>query len=410
MNENEAAAGRAPASTPERRFRARLLAAAVGVAVVLYAVSVPIGAAVYGVNVAAMFALALLTCGAIPLAVRMPWVAAVAASVSANVFTGLSAGSADAPWPWPVTTIIAAAAMLIVAGLTRPWWTGLGSWAIVALPLVPWGFRDAGAAADAIAAAAIALLALAAAIAIAARRTIARELFQEREHAAEIDERRVLVEERNRIARELHDVVAHGLSLIHVRATSAPYRVEGLPPEATAEFGEIAASARTALGEMRQLLAVLRSEETVAESAPQPGIPELDALIDSVESAGVPVERSIGAGLPDAGILSTTVYRIVQESLSNTVRHAPGAAASVDVDRRDGRITVRVVNGPAPQGDARVTARAERETGGGHGLIGMRERATALGGQVEYGETADGGFRVLAVLPAGERPDDEERP
>ena len=111
----------------------------------------------------------------------------------------------------------------------------------------------------------------------------------------------MLVEERNRIARELHDVVAHGLSIIHVQATSAPYRVEGLSEGAKAEFAEIAASARSAMTEMRQLLGVLRSADAAAETAPQPGLGDLPALVASVERAGVPLTLELGrAGCPRA--------------------------------------------------------------------------------------------------------------
>lgn len=379
----------------DRRFRAWLYAATTALAVVLFSIAVPLGATIYGVHLIAMFAIGIASCGAMPLAVRTPWLAGLVFAVSANVFAGLSASAEGAPWPWPVTTIIGGGAMLAVVGLTRPWWHGLIVWGAVAFTLAPYGLVSYGAAANAIIGAAITLLSLAFAILIAGRRTIARELFREREQTAKIDERRAVVEERNRIARELHDVVAHGLSLIQVRATSAPYRLEGLSAETSEEFTEIARQARTAMGEMRQLLGVLRSEDAEAPTAPQPGIAEIGELIDSVEGTGVRVERRIDDGLPEGGILSSAIYRIVQESLSNVVRHAPGTTASVAVERRESGIVVAVENAAPP---ARTGEPAEAR-GGGHGLIGMRERAAALDGQVEYGETADGGFRVLAVLP-----------
>jgi signal transduction histidine kinase len=294
-----------------------------------------------------------------------------------------------------VTSIVSQAALLALLGLMRPWWLGFAAWLAGIVVTTPFAFVDAGAAANVVTAAAITLSALAVSVLVAQRRTIGVELFRERAATASEQERRVLVEERNRIARELHDVVAHGLSIIHVQATSAPYRLDGLSDAATAEFGEIAASARTAMTEMRQLLGVLRSEDAAADTAPQPGLDDLPALVSSVERAGVPVSLELGEALPASGLAATTAYRIVQEALSNVVRHAPGAATHVTVEVLAGELVVGVENEPAtdaPGPDAR---------GGGHGLVGIGERAGLLGGHAEYGERPGGGYRVLATLPLG---------
>jgi signal transduction histidine kinase len=252
-----------------------------------------------------------------------------------------------------------------------------------------------GAAANVVTGAAVTALAFAVALLIAQRRQIGAELFRERAHSASEQQRRVLVEERNRVARELHDVVAHGLSIIHVQATSAPYRVAGMDDATKAEFDQIAASARTAMTEMRQLLGVLRSADAAAETTPQPGLRELPALVASVERAGVPVTLELGDQLPETGVAATSAYRIVQEALSNVVRHAPGAETHVRVEVLADDLVVSVENETA------TDAPAPEAKGGGHGLVGIGERAALLGGRAEYGERTGGGYRVLATLPLG---------
>jgi signal transduction histidine kinase len=378
-----------------RRFRAWMWVATSLTAVLLVSVAVPLAATLYGVHLLAAFATGLALAGALPLAVRWPWPAAALATASILVFALLSAGSDASPWPWPVTTIIGQSLLLIVVGLMRPWWVGLAMWLAGVVVTTPFAFVDVGAAANVVTAAAVTALAFAVALLTAQRRQIGAELFRERAHSASEQQRRVLVEERNRVARELHDVVAHGLSIIHVQATSAPYRVAGMDDATKAEFDEIAASARTAMTEMRQLLGVLRSADAAAETTPQPGLRELPGLVASVERAGVPVALELGDGLPDAGVAATSAYRIVQEALSNVVRHAPGAETYVRVEVLADDLVVSVENETAtdaPDPDAK---------GGGHGLVGIGERAALLGGRAEYGERAGGGYRVLATLPLG---------
>ncbi|GAA4372785.1 sensor histidine kinase [Agromyces bauzanensis] len=379
----------------ERLFRAWMWVATSLAAVLLLWVSIPLAATVYGVHLLAAFATSLLLAGALPLAVRWPWAAAVVATAGVLWFAFLSAGSEGAPWPWPVTTIISQGVLLIVLGLMHTWWVGLSAWLAGIVVTTPFAFVDLGAAANLVTAAAVTALAFAVALLVAQRRLIGEELFRERANTASEQQRRVLVEERNRIARELHDVVAHGLSIIHVQATSAPYRITGLSDAAKAEFDEIAVSARAAMTEMRQLLGVLRSAETSADTAPQPGIRELPALAVAVERAGVPVTLELGVGLPETGLAATSAYRIVQEALSNVVRHAPGAATYVSVEALAGDLIVTVENEPAtdvPGLDA---------NGGGHGLVSIGERAALLGGHAEHGERPGGGYRVLATLPLG---------
>ncbi|GGV76755.1 two-component sensor histidine kinase [Streptomyces griseoloalbus] len=225
------------------------------------------------------------------------------------------------------------------------------------------------------------------------RRLAEQETISEAER-----ERRTLLEERARIARELHDVVAHHMSVITVQADTAAYRLDGLPPDVREEFTSIAATARESLGEMRRLLGVLRNEEAHGELAPQPGLTRIGQMVEATMRAGVPVEFTpCDTDVPEAVGLSA--YRIVQEALANVVRHAPGAPTRVSVTAsvaQDGaRLTVLVVNGPPPEPPG-----APLEEGGtGHGLVGMRERVRLAGGSLDAGPLPDGGFRVAAQLP-----------
>ncbi|MEV3920837.1 sensor histidine kinase [Actinomadura coerulea] len=226
----------------------------------------------------------------------------------------------------------------------------------------------------------------------AQRRLAEQETISEAERG-----RRTLLEERARIARELHDVVAHHMSVITVQADTSVYRLDGLTPDVREEFTSIAATARESLGEMRRLLGVLRSEEAHGELAPQPGLDRIGQVVEATVRAGVPVEfASCDAEVPEAVGLSA--YRIVQEALANVVRHAPGAPTRVSVAEEGGRLAILVVNGPSPEPPA-----APLEEGGtGHGLVGMRERVRLGGGTLEAGPLPDGGFRVAARLPLTE--------
>ena len=220
-----------------------------------------------------------------------------------------------------------------------------------------------------------------------------------------------MLEERTRIARELHDVVAHHLSLIAVQAETAPYRLGDLPSSALAEFGSLGGVAREALTEMRRLLGVLRQDQQV-RLAPQPQLADLPALVEVTRRAGVQVELSVPAEFDKVPVgVGVCAYRIVQESLSNASQHAPGAAVTVSVDQDAGAVQLRVANDPGTSirpghehSPGNGSGRGESQGNGhGHGLIGMRERVTLLGGSLSAGPTAAGGFVVSAVLPLGER-------
>ena len=231
-----------------------------------------------------------------------------------------------------------------------------------------------------------------------------RLAVQERRHEGE----RALLEERQRIARELHDVVAHHMSVIAIQAEAAPYKTPDPPKELVESFAEIRASALSGLKELRRVLGVLRSE--TPDTTPQPGLGDLDGLLESARSAGVTVTAGITGTprpLPDGVDLSA--YRIVQEALSNAMRHAPGAAVEVKLYYGDAALVVEVRN-DCPPGNGTAEALGEMATeGGGHGIIGMRERATMLGGHLQAGPTEKGEFLVTAALPLDNEPA-ENRP
>jgi signal transduction histidine kinase len=199
-------------------------------------------------------------------------------------------------------------------------------------------------------------------------------------------------------SRELHDVVAHHMSVIAIQAEAAPYRVADPPPELTESFAGIRASALDGLTELRRILGVLRAEDTERDTAPQPGLERLDELVTTARAAGHAVETETTGrprALPPAMELSA--YRILQEAVSNVLRHAPGAPIRVRIDygeADESGLRISVVNGPA------ATPAPSARQGSGHGLAGMRERTALLGGELTAAATAEGGYAVEVDLPA----------
>ncbi len=226
------------------------------------------------------------------------------------------------------------------------------------------------------------------------RRGARQQLAVEAAHVEREQAHRAVLEERARIARELHDVVAHHMSLIAVQAETARYRINEVPDAVGAEFGAISDAARDALSDMRRLLGVLRNDEAAAR-APQPQIEQIAELIDTARNAGVPVDYSLNGAVdaipPAVGVCA---YRIVQEALSNATRHAPGAIVSVQIHRDPDAVRLTITNGPG-----RSIALLSEDHGPCHGLTGMRERAGLLGGALTAELVRDGGFSVTAVLP-----------
>ncbi|MEU5519900.1 sensor histidine kinase [Streptomyces sp. NPDC047860] len=219
-------------------------------------------------------------------------------------------------------------------------------------------------------------------------RTRREQWARERAERAQAARRRA-DEERLRIARELHDVLAHSISVINVQAGVGLALLDSDPEQARTALGTIKAKSKEALGEVRQVLDTLRAPGA-APRAPAPGLDRLPELVEQAASAGLTVTVEGEASRLPPGV-DLAAFRIVQEALTNVVRHSGSREARVCIERDGGRLRLRIDDdGPATGADA---------GGGGNGLAGMRERAAALGGTIEAGPRPDGGFRVLAVLP-----------
>ncbi|MFC4430270.1 sensor histidine kinase [Citricoccus alkalitolerans] len=394
-------------------------------AVVLIATGWPILAAVHHVHVAIAMVLAIGQAAAVPLAVRRP-ILAILLGTAAALGTMSAVDLGSAPWPWPVTTLIAYVLLILVVSVRHSWRLGAAGWlagAVVGglgLALIPDTELPPGMVISNVTTVA-SLTGGALAVGSGVRLLVSSrgQLDHERQLTAEEETKRRELQQRNRIAQELHDVVAHSMSVISVQATTAPYRLPGMDEPTRGEFDSIADSSRRALTEMRGLLAILRGDDA-ADTTPQPTIADIPQLVATTRSSGARVELEIdpellplplsaataasGSGGPGvasaAGDWSAvvppatglTAYRVVQEAVSNALRHAPGAAIRVQVSVGD-QIGVRIANGPAARRGS-VAA-----PGAGLGLKGIRERVGALGGTVKTGPTPEGGFTVKARLP-----------
>ncbi|MEV6105441.1 histidine kinase [Streptomyces sp. NPDC051940] len=301
-----------------------------------------------------------------------PWSpGAFLSHIAVMAFVALRARPSAAVWMWTITTAYGA----VAASTTDRWTNNSEDMAVVS---------------------GIVLL-----IAVALRgwRTAHRESEAKDVVTAHERSQRTLLQERTTIARELHDVVAHHMSVVAIQAEAAPYRVENPPPELTAAFATIRENAVAALAELRRVLGVVRAEAyepNAAPDAPQPTLADLDRLLENVREAGLTVDKVVTGAvreLPPGVELSA--YRIIQEALSNTLRHAPGAPARVEIAYVFHGLGLRVVNGPP-------AAESEPSPGAGHGLTGMRERVTMLEGELATGATGDGGYQVEVFLPVRE--------
>lgn len=212
-------------------------------------------------------------------------------------------------------------------------------------------------------------------------------------------------EERVRIARELHDVVAHSLSVIAIQADAAEAALERDPARASEPVRVIRSTARSALTEIRGLLDVLRTEEgstvqggtgegSTEEGTDSPGVAAIEALVANARAAGIPVEyrpHRSDAAIPP--VVELTAYRVVQEGLTNVMRHAPGAATTVGLEQGDAVLRIAVQN------TAPVAPTTPNLVGAGYGLTGIRERVRAVGGRMDAASTPDGGYRLAVELP-----------
>jgi len=224
-----------------------------------------------------------------------------------------------------------------------------------------------------------------------ALRSALGEVVASGEHARAEEARRAAADERGRLAREVHDVVAHSLSVIVVQAGAGRRAADGVPDEVREVLASIERTGREALGDIRRLLGVLRPGGDDGR-APQPGLAALPALVERFRALGLAVAIEADGGPDVPATIDLSAYRIVQEALTNCLRHARGAAVRVAVRREAGAVLVEVGNGPGGVDGG-------GPAGGGHGLDGMRERAAVYGGELEAGPLPGGGWRVRARLP-----------
>ena len=342
--------------------------------------------------------LSLLALGPILLTMVRP-IGAFWLSMAATPVAAVFGSSWGDTWPWlPGSFVCHLFVLTIVALRTRPrtaaWmWilTGLYGAAVEIFSAAPEGTLDSNTAQ---------LLFFSALILLAVslrhiRRQARQEVTAQQTVTAHERSRRTLLEERTTIARELHDVVAHHMSVVAIQAEAAPYRVENPPPELEKAFATIRENAVAALTELRRVLGVVRAEDYEAPDAPQPTLADLDALLANVRETGLNVDKTLTGAireLPQGVELSA--YRIVQEALSNTLRHAPGAEAKVEVSYVLGGLGLRVVNAPPPE-----PSLVKPSPGAGHGITGMRERVSMLNGEMTAARTDDGGYEVTVFLP-----------
>lgn len=222
-----------------------------------------------------------------------------------------------------------------------------------------------------------------------------QERAEQAERERETNARIAVADERARIAREIHDIVSHSLSVVVLMSDGAASKVDSEPDRARSAMLNVRDTGRTALSEMRRMLGVLRDDEPGSQ-APQPGIAQLDALIEQSRAAGIPVALTVEGepgSVPDS--VELTVYRLVQEALTNVRKHAGPKVSSVDVRLyfRLGEIEVSIID------DGRGASARQDDRAGGHGHVGMRERVAAHGGTFSAGPSGGGGFEVVAVLP-----------
>lgn len=335
------------------------------------------------------------------------WYTALAATVVIALVTTPGSGGS---WPWTIPGLVAYVTVLLMLAWSVSPLVSTVVWALTVLTGSLLTLRGGSSLFSGIPLAAVLCAGACALGAVLRGRSDVRRQLKHQEHLTEAERaRNILLQERARIARELHDVVAHHMSVIAVQAEAAPYRVDSdkVPRELGDSFTTIRDNALTALNELRHLLGMLRSEDTGGEQpldrAPQPTMADIEELVANVRAAGADVRMTVD-GTPSAvppGV-GLSVFRILQEALSNALRHAPGCPVGVEIAYGGEEVQLRVVNSlpTAPVSSRAALTRA----GAGHGVLGMRERAAMLGGTLRAGPAPgpDGHFEVLALLPIGE--------
>jgi signal transduction histidine kinase len=344
--------------------------------------------------------LGLVPAGAVAMTLIRP-VGAWWVSLLSTPFVGVLGGPWG-DWPWTPAGFLSHFAVIVVVALrTRPrtagWmWLITAGYAVFSDSVFNRGYSSNAPAMLFTSAVALLVVSM-----FLTRREAKQEVAAQQTVTAVERDRRTLLEERTTIARELHDVVAHHMSVVAIQAEAAPYRVENPPEELERAFATIRENAVAALTELRRILGVVRAEDYEAPDAPQPMLSDLDNLIANVRDAGLETEKTVTGAvreLPQGVELSA--YRIIQEALSNALRHAPGSTARIEISYVLGGLGLRVVN-TAPQG------RVNPSPGAGHGITGMRERVTMLNGEMTAEPTDEGGYEVTAFIPVAATPAQE---
>ncbi|MFC9926995.1 sensor histidine kinase [Streptomyces sp. NPDC127190] len=355
------------------------------------------------------FLLASLQAAAVVLALWRPvpaWVLSLADAVATALLarSHLESVPGQGPeWPWATPALQAHMAVFLLLALRVRVRGTLG--ALAATALLTWVLQTCLNTGHSSGTGFVAVLLFAVAVLVGtvlrSRSEVRTQLVQQTTITAEERARRTLLEERSRIARELHDVVAHHMSVISIQAQVAPHLVENPSEELKENLAGIRNNALEALTELRRVLGVLRSEQPddpSAPDAPQPNLARLDALLENTRAAGLHVEKLVvGEERSYPPGVELSAYRIIQEALSNVLRHAPGAGARVEIDHLPDGIFLSIING-------RPRYRVLPSPGSGHGLLGIRERAAMLGGHVTTTSTVQGGFMVTAFLPRAGTP------
>ncbi|MFD6434812.1 sensor histidine kinase [Streptomyces venezuelae] len=346
--------------------------------------------------------MSLLQAAALLLALVRPvpaWWLSLAANTTASALATVPSVQGPEPWPWGPPALFAHGTVTLLLALRLP---ARAAWAACVLsigaPLLLQQTTSPGPYDTTVPLAALAFGAVTlVGTLLRGRREARTRLVEQETITAEERARRTLLEERSRIARELHDVVAHHMSVISIQAQVAPHLVENPPDELRENLAGIRENALEALTELRRVLGVLRSENPgdpeAAPQAPLPTLERLDVLVDNARAAGLTVCReSAGEPRPLPPGVDLSAYRIVQEALSNAIRHAPGSTVRIDLTYARTGLHVRVT-------DSGARTAAPPSPGAGHGLLGMRERTAMLGGDLATGPTHDGGYEVSAFLP-----------
>lgn len=375
-----------------------------------------------GVDPGFAFLIALAQAGAMVFALWRPvaawWLSTAAMLVGALAVRAEMVGGDRFTWPWTAAGLISHLFVLLLLALRVR--TRVSAEALALTALTTYLVQGVVGGLDYQPTGQLAVILFAVVVllgtALRGRREARTELAQQTSLTAEERARRTVLEERSRIARELHDVVAHHMSVISIQAQVAPHLVENPPDELKENLAGIRQNALEALTELRRVLGVLRSEHPeapdapgtagaagiagtsdtsgTAPHAPQPTLDRLDALVENTRAAGLTVTTGTsGMRRPLPPGVELSAYRIVQEALSNVLRHAPGATARVHLTHLPIGLRVEVSN-------TRPSRTPPPSQGAGHGLLGMRERVAMLDGSLTAQPLPDGGYQVAAFLPA----------